>query len=111
MCARRVSQKAFTLLELIVLVVVLSIAVAAVMLAYSLAVRNSADPIVQKQALASAEALLEEIQLAPYSPQAGTGAGPCPPRQDFNDVDDYNCASMAASSRAWARTTPASASP
>lgn len=90
MFADRRPSSGFSLIELVLVVAVLGIAAAAVMLAYTAAVRSSSDPIVHKQALAAAEALVEEIQLASYSPQAGTGAGACPPRQDFNDVDDYN---------------------
>ena len=78
--------RGFTLPELIVLIVVLSIAVTGVMLAFTTAVRGSADPLVARQALAVAEALLDEIQLAPYAAQPGTG----PNREDFNDVQDYN---------------------
>src|SRR6266850_2108269 len=78
--------RGFTLAELIVLIVVISIALAGVMLAFSAAVRNSADPMVTKQALAIAEGLLDEIQLSSYAAVAGTG----PNRQDFNDVQDYN---------------------
>jgi MSHA pilin protein MshD len=96
MCAEPLRKRGFTLLELVLLVAVLSIAAAAVMLAYTAAVRNSADPVVQKQALLAAEALLEEIQLTSYSPQPGTGAGACPARADFDDADDYNGYSTAA---------------
>lgn len=86
----------FTLLELIVLIVVTGIAIAGVMLVYTRAVVSSVDPLLNKQALALAEGLLEEIQLNSYNPVAGTGAGACPQRQDFNDVDDYNGYSTAA---------------
>lgn len=78
--------RGFTLPELIVLIVVLAIAVTGVMVAFTTAVRGSSDPLVAKQALAIAEAMLDEIQLAPYAAQAGTG----PNRQDFNDVLDYD---------------------
>ena len=84
MCIRR--QRGFTLAEAIVLVVVIAIALGGVMLAFSTAVAGSGDPLVRKQALAIAEGLLDEIQLASYTVQAGTGAN----RQDFNDVLDYN---------------------
>ena len=79
-------KRGFTLAELIVLIVVISIALAGVMLAFSAAVRGSADPFVYKQALAIAEGLLDEIQLNSYAAVPGTG----PNRQDFNDVQDYD---------------------
>jgi MSHA pilin protein MshD len=84
MCTR--SERGFTLPELIILVVVISIAIAGVMAAFSAAVRGSSDPLVTKQALAIAEAMLDEIQLSSYAAVAGTGAN----REDFNDVLDYN---------------------
>jgi MSHA pilin protein MshD len=76
----------FTLPELIVLIVVLAIAIAGVMVVFTNTVAGSSNPIVAKQALAIAEAMLDEIQLSSYAPVAGTGVN----RQDFNDVLDYN---------------------
>jgi len=61
-----------------VFIVIVSIAVAGVVGALSMATRASADPMIQKQALAIAEALLEEVQLQPFTycdpddPQAAT---------------------------------------
>jgi MSHA pilin protein MshD len=78
------SARGFTLIEIIVLIVVLSTALAGVLLVFQNTVRSSADPQVYKQALAIAEALLDEILLTSYDPLAGTGA-----RANFDDVDDY----------------------
>lgn len=78
--------RGFSLPELIVLIVVLSIAMAGVMVVFTNTVRGSANPIVAKQALAIAEAMLDEIQLAPYASVTGSGAN----RQDFNDALDYD---------------------
>ena len=80
--------RGFSLVELIVLIVVVSIALAGVLMVFATAVRGSADPLVQKQALAIAEALMEEIQLNSYSPLPGVGV--VDPRSNFDDVDDYN---------------------
>jgi MSHA pilin protein MshD len=82
MCARR---RGFTLIELIVLIVVLSTALAGVMLVFQNVVRRSADPQVYKQALAIAEAMLDEVLLASYDAQPGGGT-----RASFDDVTDYN---------------------
>lgn len=60
-------QSGLTLVELIVAIVVIAVGVAGVMLAFNNAVRSSADPMFAKQALAIAEALLEEVQLAPFT--------------------------------------------
>jgi MSHA pilin protein MshD len=74
----------FSLIEVIVLIVVVSAALVGVLIIFQTSTRSSADPQVQKQALAVAEALLDEILLASYDPLPGTGA-----RADFDDVDDY----------------------
>src|ERR687896_1019013 len=57
----------FTLIELVLYIAMVGIAVAGVLLAYNAAARDSADPIVKKQALAIAESLLEEIQQMPFT--------------------------------------------
>lgn len=56
-----------SLVELIVFIVVVSVAVAGVLAALNLSTRASVDPIVQKQALAIAEAVMEEIQLQAFT--------------------------------------------
>jgi MSHA pilin protein MshD len=66
-----------SLVELIVFIVIVSVAVAGVLLALNLTTRASADPLTQKQALAIAEALLEEVQLRSFT---------------FCDPDDANAA-------------------
>jgi MSHA pilin protein MshD len=72
------AEHGISLIELIVFIVIVGIAVAGVVGALSMATRASADPLIQKQALAVAEALLEEVQLQPFTycdpddPQAAT---------------------------------------
>jgi MSHA pilin protein MshD len=56
-----------TLVELIVFIVIVSTAVAGVLAAIGFATRSSADPMIQKQALAIAEAVLEEVELMPFT--------------------------------------------
>jgi MSHA pilin protein MshD len=71
-------ERGVTLVELIVFIVIVSTAVAGVLMALDISNRSSADPMIQKQALAVAEALLEEVQLQPFTycdpddPQAAT---------------------------------------
>src|SRR2546423_1090375 len=60
-------ERGATLLELIVFIVVVSTAVIGVLAALDLSNRSSTDPMIQKQALAIAEALLEEVQLQPFT--------------------------------------------
>jgi len=64
---RTANQRGLSLIELIVAIVVIGTAVVGVLGAISLSARSSADPMIQKQALAIAEALLEEVQLQPFT--------------------------------------------
>jgi MSHA pilin protein MshD len=56
-----------TLVELVIFIVVVGTAVVGVLTVLDLSTKSSADPMVQKQALAIAEAILEEAQLQPFS--------------------------------------------
>jgi type II secretory pathway pseudopilin PulG len=60
-------ERGVTLVELIVFIVIVSTAVAGVLMTLDISNRSSADPMIQKQALAVAEALLEEVQLQPFT--------------------------------------------
>jgi MSHA pilin protein MshD len=60
-------RRGFTLVELVVFISMIGIAVGGVLVAYDYATRDSADPIVKKQALAIAESLLEEVQQMPFT--------------------------------------------
>jgi MSHA pilin protein MshD len=64
MCSR---QRGVSLVELIIFIVVVGVAVLGVVGALRLGTSASADPMVQKQALSIAEALLEEVQLQPFT--------------------------------------------
>lgn len=77
-------QKGFTLIELIVYIVVSAAALSGVLLVFQQATAKSSEAIVAKQALESAQALLEEIELMPYTwcdptdpgaPNASSAAG------------------------------------
>lgn len=111
-------QRGISLIELIMFVVILAVGVAALLQVFSTTVRKSADPIVRKQMLSIAEALMEEIQAKPFSycdpddPDAATagaalvGAGNCQATVEaigpeggetrystttpFDNVNDYN---------------------
>jgi MSHA pilin protein MshD len=61
------AERGVSLVELIIFIVVVGVAVVGVLAAINLGTRTSADPMVQKQALAAAEALLEEVQLQPFT--------------------------------------------
>jgi MSHA pilin protein MshD len=76
------------LLELIVAIVVISIATTGVLLVYAQVVRHSADPMIQQQALAVAEAYLDEILARPVADPDGTNAGET--RATFDNIADYH---------------------
>jgi MSHA pilin protein MshD len=64
---RAAGQRGISLIELIIFIVVIGVAVAGVLAAFISSTRASADPMIQKQALSIAEALLEEVQLQPFT--------------------------------------------
>lgn len=106
-----------TLIELIVFIVIVSVALAGILLVLNVAVKSSADPMIRKNMLSIAEALLEEVQMMPFTycdptdANAGTatsavvGVGGCAttveamgpdvgeirtsPSNPFNNVNDY----------------------
>ncbi len=81
--------RGLTLVELILAIVVIGAGLAGVLAAFQMAVRGSADPMIQKQMVAIAEEMVEEISLRPYAATPNAAPAPCA-RNTFNDVDDYN---------------------
>ena len=65
--ATPIAQRGATLIELIVFIVIISVAVAGIMAVLNISVRHSADPLIRKQMLAIAESLMEEVQLQPFT--------------------------------------------
>lgn len=87
MSSRR--DSGMTLIDLIVSIVILSIALAGVLLAYTITVRHSADPMVVKQMSAIADEMMEEILLKPFAAAPNAAPSGCA-RNTYNDVRDYN---------------------
>ncbi len=81
------NAKGITLIELIVAVVVISIALTGVLLVINYTTLHSADPLLRHQAVAIAEAYMEEITLKSYADPDADGEGS---RALYDDVDDYN---------------------
>lgn len=84
-------QRGVTLIELIVFIVIISTALAGILLVMNQVTVRSADPLVHKQALAIAESMLEEVQLQALAPTSCTGAlGADAARAGAGCVSDYN---------------------
>jgi MSHA pilin protein MshD len=60
-------QLGVTLIELIVFIVIVSVAIAGVLKALQVANRDSVDPLVRKQAMSIAESLLQEVEQQPFT--------------------------------------------
>lgn len=69
MCTRRVMKRSrgFTLIELIMFIVIVGAALAGVLSVFTNSVRSSADPMIRKQMIAIAEALMSEAVLHPFT--------------------------------------------
>jgi len=81
-------QRGFTLIELVIFIVVVSIGIAGILTVMDTVVKSSADPMARKQTMAIAEALLDEILLKNYANPSGGYAGS--DRSLFDDVSDYH---------------------
>lgn len=91
--ASRAAQRGFTFVELVISLVVIGVAIVGVLLVYTQVVASSADPLIRQQALAIAEAYLEEVVSRHYDdPEGGEtfGAEGGETRPNFDDVWDYN---------------------
>lgn len=64
-------QRGISLIELIMFMVIVSIAIAGILLVMNKITAHSADTLVRKQAIAIAESLLEEIELQDFNPAGG----------------------------------------
>jgi MSHA pilin protein MshD len=100
--------RGFTLVEVILFIVVVSVGLAGLLTVYQTSVRSSADPMIRKQAILIAEATMNEImqksfQNDPADPANTSATLGCTPntapacaanswanRPNYNDVDDYN---------------------
>lgn len=86
---RRGRQRGLSLIELVLAIVIVSVGLSGVLIAFSTVARGSADPVVAQQMLAIAEEMLEEIELKPYTAAANAAPAACA-RNTYNDVLDYN---------------------
>ena len=89
----RLKQAGISLIELIIFIVIISVALTGILLVMNQVTAHSADPLVRKQALAAAESLMEEIQLQDFPAALGapaTVAVTKDNRTDYHVVTDYN---------------------
>lgn len=81
-----------TLIEIVVSIVITSLAVSGIFLAVGRGVRHSADPMIELQSAAVARAYLEEALLKSYyDPDLGAGGGACPAPEATRDLYDNVC--------------------
>jgi MSHA pilin protein MshD len=100
------SQSGATLVELVITIVIISVAIAGVVGAFALITGRSADPLNQTRAVALAQIYMDEILSRRYDEDTPVGGNPREPgctinteeanRSDYDDVDDYNAINNAA---------------
>jgi len=83
-------QCGISLIELIMFILIISIAVAGILLVMNNVTGHSADTLVRKQALAVAESLLEEIELQGVSGVNSSTGTANADRTSFDNVFNYN---------------------
>jgi MSHA pilin protein MshD len=79
-----------TLIELVMAIVIISVGLVGVMVAFTTVVKSSSDPLIHKQMLAIAEEMMEELTLKPYAAVANAAPINACARNTFNDILDYN---------------------
>ncbi|MEK6662863.1 MAG: pilus assembly protein MshD [Pseudomonadota bacterium] len=82
--------RGFSLIEVIVFILVVSVALAGVLSVMNLTTQRSADPLIRKQAIAVAESMLEEVSLHDFAVTSAPVAPIQANRQSFDDIGDYN---------------------
>jgi MSHA pilin protein MshD len=86
-------QAGLTLIELIMFIIIVSVAITGILAVMNQVVKSSADPMQDKQAIAFGDAVLEEALSKAYC-DPDLVAPACtvsrePSRQDWDDVQDY----------------------
>lgn len=87
---RRPPAAGFSLIEMIVFIVIVSVALVGVLSVLNLTAARSADPMLIKQAVAIGEGFIDEILSRDYSNPTGYVGASTDPRNRFADVDDYS---------------------
>jgi MSHA pilin protein MshD len=88
----RSGERGATLVEMVISIAIIALVVSGTLLLVQKVALHSADPMVERQALAIAQAYLEEILLRPYwDPALGSGGGACPAPPATRDLYDNVC--------------------
>lgn len=112
----RKRQCGLTLIELIMFIVIVSVSLAGILLVMNVTVKSSADPVVRKQALAMADAIMDEVLAKDFSNPTGPpvgfteSSGTCANRTQYDDVSDYDCFKTSSANRIGGTDTLGSAS-
>lgn len=85
---RPARQRGLTLIELIFFIVIVSIGLVGILSVLNQTVLKSADPVLRKQVIATAEAMLEEVLLKDFANPVDGYEGL--DRARFDDVSDYD---------------------
>ena len=97
---RRQQERAFTLIEALLAAVILAIAIGAIIMPFTVAMRTQVLEAQQTLAVSLAEELMEEILVRPFEEPADGDEAPEPPaafgpdlgegsRADYSAIDDY----------------------
>lgn len=96
-------MRGMSLVELIVAIVVISVALAGVMIVMVRNTGASADPMIWHQAVAIAEAYLEEALTKDFTDPDGTNVGET--RASYDNVADYNFTDVGARDQSGSLTS------
>ena len=97
-CSKYSQKNGFTLIELIVFIVIVSVALTGLISVFNQSVINSSDPVVQIRALECAQAKMDEVLARKYADNTPVGGSPivaCAAIANdtaLDDVGDYNFA-------------------
>lgn len=85
---RKRQNRGFTLIEVIIFIVVVGAGLAGILAVSTTTVKDSAEPMVRKQAMALADSVLEELLQKEFLDPDGTSGETT--RATMDDVADYN---------------------
>jgi len=87
-----VAMRGMTLIELVIAMVIISIALAGLLVAYNRSMLATPNAMIQQQAIAIAKSYMEEILAKPYLDPSTQTQCPTPPasRAAYNNICDYN---------------------